>query len=187
MPTLTPRAAPEPATRASTTTDRLAQSIRSARLALHTQAVKAEDGVNNALDKTLSLEQSFTSTMASLAPRKESGEKLLPGAVYVSVAAMAGSIVSRNRNILLRATVPLVTAITCANYVVPITTRNVGNLVWEYEKKYPVIADNHLMVRERISRFVETGKAHSQMGYHQAVDKVQGVKDTVEDWVKKGR
>ena len=149
--------------------------------------MRAEDGVNNALNKTLDLENSFTSTLASLAPPKESGEKLLPGAVYVLVAAMAGSIIARNRNILLRATVPVITGVTAAHYTIPITTRNVGNLAWEYEKKYPVIADNHTRAVQSVRKFVETGKAHSQMGYYQAVDKVQGVKETVEQWVSKGK
>lgn len=139
------------------------------------------------MNKALDLENSFTSTIASLAPPKESGEKLLPGSVYVLVAAMAGSIVARNRNILLRATVPVITGLTCAHYAIPITTRNVGNLAWEYEKKYPVLADNHIRTKEGIRHFVETGKAHSQMGYYQAVDKVQGVRETLEQWVSKGR
>lgn len=100
---------------------------------------------------------------------------------------MAGSIIARNRNILLRATVPVLTGVTAAHYVVPITTRNVGNLAWEYEKKYPVIADNHIRAKEGVTHFIETGKAHSQMGYYQAVDKVQGVRETIEEWVRKGR
>ncbi|KAL1303312.1 hypothetical protein AAFC00_006716 [Neodothiora populina] len=168
-------------------TARLAEQIRVARLFLHTQAVKAEDGINTALDKTLDLENSFTSTLASLAPPKESGEKLLPGSVYVLVAAMAGSIVARNRNILLRGIIPVATGLTCAHYVIPITTRNVGNLAWEYEKKYPVLADNHIRARDGVTHFIETGKAHSQMGYYQAVDKVKGVRETLEEWVRKGR
>jgi len=168
-------------------TARLAQQIKQARIFVYGQAVKAEDGVNTAMNKTLDLENSFTSTIASLAPPKESGEKLLPGAVYVLVAAMAGSIIARNRNILLRATIPILTGVTAAHYVVPITTRNVGNLAWEYEKKYPVLADNHIRAKEGVTHFIETGKAHSQMGYYQAVDKVQGVRETIEEWVRKGR
>ena len=52
-------------------------------------------------------EKNFTNTIASLAPSPETGEQLLPGAIYVLVATLAGSIVSRNRGIFLRATVPL--------------------------------------------------------------------------------
>lgn len=139
------------------------------------------------MDRFMSAEHNFTSTIASLAPSKESGEKLLPGGIYVLVAAMAGSIVSRNRNILLRFATPVVTGVTAAHYVVPRTTQNVGNLIWTYEEKYPVVRDNHLRIKEGVRHFIETGKAHSQMGLAMAEEKVSGVRESVEDWVKKGR
>lgn len=100
---------------------------------------------------------------------------------------MAGSIVSRNRNILFRFVTPILTGTVAANYVIPRTTENVGNLIWSYEKKFPVIADNHIRARDGVRHFIETGKAHSQMGYYMAEEKVQGVTQAVQDWVKKGR
>ncbi len=132
-------------------------------------------------------EHSFTSTIASLAPPRESNEKLLPGGIYVLVATMAGSIISRNRNILIRFITPIITGVTTANYVVPRTTQNVGNLIWSYEEKYPVVRDNHLRISQGIRHFIETGKAHSQTGLAMAEEKVSGVRESVEDWVKKGR
>ena len=132
-------------------------------------------------------ENNFTSTIASLAPPKETNEKLLPGGIYVLVAAMAGSIISRNRNLALRFVTPIVTGAVTAQYVIPHTTANVGNLVWRYEKKFPVIRDNHLRISEGVRHFVETGKAHSQMGLAMAEEKVLGVRERVEEWVKKGR
>ncbi|KAF2211179.1 hypothetical protein CERZMDRAFT_91045 [Cercospora zeae-maydis SCOH1-5] len=173
--------------RRPTPTDKLAAQIRNGRLALHDYAVRAEDAVNNGMTRFMDAEHSFTSTIASLAPPKESNEKLLPGGIYVLVAAMAGSIVSRNRNFLLRFATPIVTGVVTANYVVPRTTENVGNLVWHYEKKFPVIADNHIRARDGIRHFIDTGKAHSQMGLAMAEEKVQGVRESVQDWVKKGR
>ena len=125
--------------------------------------------------------------MRSLAPPKESGEKIFPGALYVLVASMAGSIVTCNRNIVQRASVPAAVGLTAAYAVLPITMNNVGNLVWRWEEKYPVVRDNHLRVTESVRHFIETGKAHSQMGLAMAEDKVQGVRETVQDWVKKGQ
>lgn len=154
---------------------------------LHDYAVYAEEALNGGMDRVMDVEHSFTSTIASLAPPKESNEKLLPGGIYVLVAAMAGSIISRNRNILIRFVTPLVTGVTTAHYVVPRTTQNVGNLIWSYEEKYPAIRDNHLRISQGVRHFVETGKAHSQMGLVMAEDKVKGVRESVEDWVKKGR
>jgi len=175
------------AARGPSPTDRLATQIKSSRLFLHRYAVKTEDTVNSGMDRFMDAEHSFTSTIASLAPPKESNEKLLPGSIYVLVAAMAGSIISRNRNILIRFVTPIVTGVTTANYAVPRTTENVGNLIWDFEKKYPVVRDNHLRITQGVRHFVETGKAHSQMGLAMAEEKVSGVRESVEDWVKKGR
>jgi organizing structure protein 2 len=139
------------------------------------------------MDRFMSAEHTFTSTVASLAPPKESNEKLLPGGIYVLVAAMAGSILSRNRNILIRFVTPVVTGVTAAHYVVPRTTENVGNLIWRWEERFPVVRDNHLRVSGGVRHFVETGKAHSQMGLAMAEEKVAGVRESVEEWVRKGR
>ena len=143
--------------------------------------------MNAGMDRFMSAEHTFTSTIASLAPPKESNEKLLPGGIYVLVAAMAGSILSRNRNILIRFATPIITGVTTANYVVPRTTENVGNLIWRWEERFPIVRDNHLRISNSVRHFVETGKAHSQMGLAMAEERVSGVRESVEDWVKKGR
>ncbi|KAK0937150.1 hypothetical protein LTR29_011266 [Friedmanniomyces endolithicus] len=175
------------ASRRPTPTDRLAKELSRGRLFLHRYAVKTEDGLNSGMDRFMSAEHSFTSTIASLAPPKESNEQLLPGGIYVLVAAMAGSIISRNRNILIRLVTPIITGVTTAHYMVPRTTQNVGNLIWDFEKQYPVVRDNHLRISQGIRHFIETGKAHSQMGLAMAEERVTGARETMEDWVKKGR
>ncbi|KAF2868888.1 apolipo protein O-domain-containing protein [Massariosphaeria phaeospora] len=170
-----------------TPTDRLAVHIGHARLAAYSQVTNAENLVNNALTETLRLEHSFTRTVRSLAPPKESGEKVLPGGLYVLVATMAGSIITRNRNILLRATVPAAIGLGAAYAVLPITTRNVGDLLWTYEKRYPVLADTHLRTKARVTQFLETGKAHSMASLGMLQDKVGDTRERLEDWVRKGR
>ncbi|KAF2704356.1 hypothetical protein K504DRAFT_164507 [Pleomassaria siparia CBS 279.74] len=170
-----------------TPTDRLAVQLGYARLALYKQATKAEDAVNSALTSTLRLEHSFTSTIRSLAPPKESSERLMPGALYVLVATMAGSIITRNRNIVLRASIPAVIGVGTAYAVIPLTMKNVGDLAWSYEERFPVLADTHLRTKARIERFLETGKAHTSMTLGMVQDKVTGAREKVEDWVKKGR
>ena len=170
-----------------TPTDRLAIQIGYARLALYKQATAAEDAVNSALTETLRLEHSFTSTIRSLAPPKESAEKVLPGALYVLVATMAGSIITRNRNIFLRASVPAAIGIGTAYAVLPLTMKNVGNLAWTYEERFPAIAKAHLQTRARVYKFWETGKAHTAMSLGMVQDKVTDTREKLEDWVKKGR
>ncbi|KAI1112477.1 apolipo protein O-domain-containing protein [Nemania sp. NC0429] len=174
-------------TRRPTPTDRLAAQIGKARLFLYRQAVSAEDGVNAAVDRAFTLEQSFTSTVASLAPPRESGEQLMPGLVYVLVASMAGSIVSRNRNILLRASLPLALGVGAGWVVVPVTMANVADLLWTYEKRFPAVADAHVRTREGLQRAWHMTKLHAELGRDYVEDKVGEARDVVEDWVKKGK
>lgn len=100
---------------------------------------------------------------------------------------MAGSILTRNRNILLRASVPVAVGIGAAQYVLPITSQNVGNLIWKYEERYPALAENHLKIKERVTRFLQTGVEHTKMTMGMLEHKVDETRESVEDWVKKGR
>ncbi|KAL2889288.1 apolipoprotein O [Ceratocystis lukuohia] len=168
-------------------TDRLAVQIGKVRLLLHGYVVSAEDAVNNTMAKAFSLEQSFTGTIASLAPAKETGEKILPGAVYVLVAAMSGSIVARNRNIVLRTLAPLALGIGASWTFLPVTSRNVSDLAWKYEQRFPGVAESHIKMRESILRGIHFAKVHKQVGLQYVDDTVTSVRESVEDWVKQGK
>ncbi|RFU32463.1 hypothetical protein B7463_g3860, partial [Scytalidium lignicola] len=170
-----------------TPTDRLAVHIGKARLFLYAHIAAAETKVNEAMDSALDMESSFTSTIASLAPSPQSGEKLMPGALYVLVAAMAGSIVTRNRNIMLRVAMPLAVGIGAGWAILPVTTRNVGDLVWKYEERFPVIASGHIRTRESIEKAWWTAKAHSQHTIQIVDSKIGEGRQTIESWVKKGK
>jgi len=170
-----------------TPTDRLAVHIKKTRLFLYRQVATAENKVNDFMDSALDLEESFTSTIASLAPPRQSGEKLMPGSLYVLVAAMTGSIISRNRNIVLRATVPLAVGIGAGWIVLPITMRNVSNLLWKYEQKFPAVADGHMRTREGIEKAWRMARIHTQQAVTIVDDKVSSARAATEDWVKKGK
>lgn len=184
-------ALPRPAVRGSSAvdrlTDQLASQIRHARLFLHAQAATAEDALNAGMSRAFALEQSFTSTVASLAPPRESGEKLMPGLIYVLVSGMAGSIVARNRNILLRGATPLTLGLTAAYTILPITMDNVGNLAWHYEKKFPAVADAHLKTREGIEKGVYFAKVHAELAQRKVHEGVRDAREVVEGWIRKGK
>ncbi|EGS18701.1 uncharacterized protein CTHT_0053080 [Thermochaetoides thermophila DSM 1495] len=173
--------------RPPTPTDRLAAQIRRARLFLYAQSCVVEDSVNDFMSRAFALEQSFTSTLASLAPSRESGEKLMPGLIYVLVSGMAGSIVARNRGVLLRATTPLAFGLGAAYYVLPVTMQNVGGLVWEYEKKFPAVADAHIKTREGIEHGVAMARMHADIAQQKVHDGVRSVREALEEWVRKGK
>lgn len=183
----TPAERTEKKPRGPTPTDRLAEQIGKARMALYRFAVCAEDKVNQTVDSAFDLENSFTGTVASLAPSRESGEKLMPGAIYVLVAAMAGSIITRNRNILLRASVPVALGVGAGWTVLPVTMRNVSDLTWKYEQRFPAIAEAHLKFREEIEKGLSFAKVHSEVGVQYVDDKVTDAREVVEGWVKQGK
>ncbi|KAI0175604.1 apolipo protein O-domain-containing protein [Hypoxylon sp. FL1284] len=170
-----------------TPTDRLAVEIGKARLFLHRYAAATEDAVNGAVDSAFHLEQSFTSTVASLAPPRESGETLMPGLVYVLVASMAGSIVARNRNVLVRASVPLALGVGAGWLLLPVTMTNVSDLLWRYESRLPALADAHLRTRDGIRDAWSFARVHVDVGRSYVNDKVGDARDVVESWVKKGK
>lgn len=139
------------------------------------------------MDSILHLENSFTSTVASLAPRRESGEKLMPGSIYVLVAAMTGSIITRNRNIFLRGSIPLAVGIAAGWVVLPVTMGNVSDLLWKYEQKFPAVADGHLRARSGIERAIYMTRLHTQQAVSLVDEKVGGGREAVEGWVSKGK
>ena len=154
---------------------------------LHAHVAAAEGKINDFMDSALDLETSFTSTIASLAPPHSSGEKLMPGSLYVLVATMTGSIVSRNRNILLRASVPLAVGIGAGWVVLPITMRNVSDLLWKYEQKFPVIADGHIRTREGIEKAWGMARKHTQHAANVVDQKVGSGREAIEGWVQGGK
>jgi len=133
------------------------------------------------------MEHSVASTVASLAPSATTNETLMPGLIYVLVSAMAGSILTRNRNLLLRATVPVLFGVSAGYVAIPVTMRNVGNLVWTYEERFPAVRDTHLQVKERVQHIWETGKAHTGMTVARTEGLLDEAREKMQDWVKKGK
>ncbi|EGD93532.1 MICOS complex subunit [Trichophyton interdigitale] len=173
-------------TRSPTPTDQLAEQIRHARLFLYRHSLVAENSFNDAVARVLRAESQFTSTIASLAPPRESGERLLPGGIYVLVSAMAGSIVSRNRGILLRTASPIAVGTVAAWSLLPITMRNVSDLVWEYEKKVPALAENHLYLQYVAEHSVQQAIRVSGDARVWMESKIGQGRETLEKWISKG-
>ncbi|EFQ99103.1 hypothetical protein MGYG_02116 [Nannizzia gypsea CBS 118893] len=172
--------------RSPTPTDQLAEQIRHVRLFLYRHSLVAENSFNDTVARVLHAESQFTSTIASLAPPRESGERLLPGGIYVLVSAMAGSIVSRNRGILLRTASPIALGTVAAWSLLPITMRNVSDLVWEYEKKVPALAENHLYLQYVAEHSVQQA---IRVGGETRVwmeSKIGQGRETLEKWISKG-
>ncbi|OJD26263.1 hypothetical protein ACJ73_02365 [Blastomyces percursus] len=181
FPTKTLQRAP-----ATSTADMPSQQVRQARLFLYAHTLAAENSFNDALARVLRAESRFTNTIASLAPPRESGERLLSGSIYVLVSAMAGSIVSQNRGIFLRATTPLAVGTVAAWTLLPVTMQNVSDLVFEYEKKIPGVAEQHVRIRTAAEESWYTAKAHSAHARGLLESKIGQGREKLEEWVRKG-
>lgn len=176
----------DPSSKSPTPTDRLAGQVSRARRFIHAHTLVAEDRVNAFMSSVLHQEQAFTETIASLAPPPETHERIMPGALYVLVAAMAGSIISRNRNILLRASMPFAVGLGTAWVVLPVTTRNVGDLVWTYEERAPLIAENHMRIRGAVEEGWRQAKIRGQYTKEWSDERVKDGREAIESWVRKG-
>ena len=110
----------------------------------------------------------------------------MPGALYVALSGMAGGILVRRRNILVRATVPLLVAVAAGEVFVPQTMRNTGRLVRSWEERVPVVKKTH----DDVEREVEKAWALGRETWDEYGKKVRGWivegKRAVEDIVKKG-
>lgn len=108
-------------------------------------------------------------------------EPLTPGILYVGVAALTGSIISRNRFILTRLTLPPTLFIFSLNYFLPQTTHNLSAYLSSLEETYfPTVAEKHAianahsrMAWERLKEAAESGKDSVGLGTETALGKVQ--------------
>jgi organizing structure protein 2 len=87
----------------------------------------------------------------------------------------------------LRAALPLAVGIGTGWVVLPITMRNISDLLWKYEERFPAIADGHIRTREGIEKAWSMAKLHSQLAVNAVDEKVTSGREAVEGWVKKGK
>ncbi|CAO3663098.1 unnamed protein product [Rhizopus stolonifer] len=80
----------------------------------------------------------------------DKGEELNPNLLYVGVAALAGTIIARNRNIVLRFLTSTTLAVGTSYYLLPKTTSNVFQHLERLEKRYPQLQAAHQSVNESV-------------------------------------
>ncbi|KAF8424926.1 apolipo protein O-domain-containing protein [Tirmania nivea] len=168
-----------------TPTDRLASQIRIARLFINDKYSHLQHSLNLSLNHYLHLEHSVTDTLASLKPPRESGEQVLPGLVYTAVAAMSGSILTRRRVWPIRILTPAVVATGAAWWFIPITMRNISGLMWEWEKKVPMVAEKHLEARGKVEEGITEVRRAVEVSRMKVDEGVKEAREVVEGWVKK--
>lgn len=118
----------------------LAQYIRVGRLFLLEGLSRGETAFSGAASSIVSAEESISAHVAQL--KGETEEPLLPGMAYAIVAGMFGTVVTRQRGIMLRTIVPVACFIGAGYYFSPQFVTNIGRETYAFEKKHmPQLAD----------------------------------------------
>ncbi|TDL26918.1 hypothetical protein BD410DRAFT_475685 [Rickenella mellea] len=135
----------------------LERRIGVARRAVTNTYFQGHSHVQGWVSRWIGVEHAVENRVKSLIPPDE---PLTPGLLYVGVATLTGSVVSRNRNIALRLTLPPTLFLLSLNYLLPKTSSNIGAYVSQLEHKYtPALA-----------RTQDTAIAHSAMTWERAKD-----------------
>lgn len=133
------------------TSDTLEQCINTGRTWLYGKAEKGQKKADDAFEGYLNAERNVTSTLAAI---KSDEEDLLPGAIYVLVSTLSGSVLARNRNFVLRGIVPVAFGAAAFKYFLPQTFGNTGKLIWRFEQKAPALADAHVKTQNQVDGLV---------------------------------
>ncbi|BFZ64996.1 hypothetical protein YB2330_006159 [Saitoella coloradoensis] len=146
--------------------------IRLARKKVSEEYFAARAHLHSAVNSWIGYEKAVESTLREVAPRNE---ELLPGAIYVIVSGMAGSIVARNRIWPLRMFTSALFFVGGAHYFLPETAQNVSELAWRYEQRtVPQVAKVHAEVREKVETAihnVEEGVERAEKAVTEGVEK----------------
>lgn len=123
------------------TTPTVESSIKSIRKSVTSSYNTVKSELNTQYAKLNQTEQAVTKRLGSLHSRSED---LLPNSIYIVVAALSGTIFSRQKNILARLTFPIITGSLAFKYFLPNTFRNTTSFLWDLEREnVPVIAQHH--------------------------------------------
>ena len=77
-------------------------------------------------------------------------EEVFPNALYVGVAALAGTIIARRRNVVLRFLTSSALAVGASHYLLPKTTHNIVLQLERLEKKYPQLQSAHQSINASV-------------------------------------
>ncbi|CCG84489.1 protein of unknown function [Taphrina deformans PYCC 5710] len=148
----------------------LQQNISGARRATGSALQQADAHLRYAVDQVVATEHKIERTIKSLRPKNET---LLPGAIYVAVIGLSGSIVSRNRAFPLRFLTPLLFFVVSSKIILPETSANVGDLIYSWEAKVPEVKKWH-----------DFTTSHVAMGLYKAGEVVEDAEHMIDGAVK---
>ncbi|ODV85681.1 hypothetical protein CANARDRAFT_7059 [[Candida] arabinofermentans NRRL YB-2248] len=116
----------------NSTTDLLAENIKVARLQLIEYLNLAKSKYIEQSDSYYKTERQVTDTLSSLHDKRE---ELFPNSLYILTGFMSGMVISRRRNILMKATAPIACGLLAFKIFLPSTFSNTFDFLKKLEKK----------------------------------------------------
>ncbi|SCV02267.1 LANO_0F16380g1_1 [Lachancea nothofagi CBS 11611] len=139
----------------------MTQFFNSWRSSLTDTLEKARNTIDEKSSIYYSHERRLTTTVANL--HSDPREELLPGLTYSLVAAMSGSVLTKNKHIFARIVAPLALGTMCFSYVLPVTSSNTFDLMFDLEHKaFPRFAQGQLTLFANCKHAVRTTVAASE-------------------------
>ncbi|WWC70089.1 uncharacterized protein I206_104036 [Kwoniella pini CBS 10737] len=121
----------------------------------------------------IGFERSVEKEVKSILP---SDESLNPGLIYILVAGLSGSVITRTRSLPIRFLTPPLFTLAAFPYFLPKTSNNIRKYLSDLEdKKFPEFSKKH-------DRFISTGLAHTQM----TIDRIKDYGLDVKEYTQKG-
>ena len=82
---------------------------------------------------------------------------------------------------------PVAVGIGAGWVVLPHTMRNVSDLVWTYEEKAPVVAENHLRIKRAAVESWRQAEVHGRLVGAWADERVRVGREALQEWIRKGK
>ncbi|KAG7086009.1 hypothetical protein E1B28_003532 [Marasmius oreades] len=158
----------------------LERQIGIARRTLHTTYKETHSRVQGVVSKWIGVEHAIENRIKSI---KSPQESLTPGILYIGIATLTASIISRPRSLPIRFLLPPTFFVLSMNQFLPKTTSNLGDYLGSLEHHYfPTLAEKHAvasahtaMTWERMKSATRDTRERVHLGVESGVEKVQEV------------
>ena len=71
--------------------------------------------------------------------------------------------------------------------VLPVTMRNVGDLIWKFEERMPLVSENHLRARAATEQAWRRARGSGGKAYVAVEQALRRERERAEEWVRRGK
>ncbi len=126
------------------------KQIKHIRYKLHDELTIFQNKYNDIKNEFIIFENNLIKKYRNL---KNPNEDLLPANIYILTSILSGSIISKNRGILLRFSTPLIFGIISFKFLLPKTIYNIESKIWKFEiEKFPLkVVNSQVMIKNSVN------------------------------------